>query len=39
MYDDDPLCCCEYINENKERSHILATLCNCEAIDLAFDRY
>lgn len=37
-YDDSALCCCEYINEDKERSHLLATLCNCEAIDEAFER-
>ena len=37
--DDSALCCCEYINEDKERSHLLATLCNCEAIDEAFERW
>lgn len=36
--DDSALCCCEYINKDKERSHLLATLCNCEAIDEAFER-
>ncbi|XP_050035934.1 palmitoyltransferase ZDHHC23 isoform X1 [Dermacentor andersoni] len=38
MHDDDPLCCCEYISEVGERSHILACLCDCEALDTAFDR-
>lgn len=36
--DDDPLCCCEYISQVGERSHILACLCDCEALDAAFDR-
>ncbi|XP_071531110.1 uncharacterized protein GABPI isoform X2 [Panulirus ornatus] len=36
--DDIPLCCCEYISEDGERSHLLATFCNCEAIDEAFER-
>ncbi|XP_064092251.1 palmitoyltransferase ZDHHC23-B-like isoform X2 [Macrobrachium nipponense] len=36
--DDSALCCCEYINEDGERSHILAAFCNCEAVDEAFDR-
>ncbi|XP_068211530.1 palmitoyltransferase ZDHHC23-B-like [Palaemon carinicauda] len=36
--DDSALCCCEYINEDGERSHILAAFCNCEAADEAFDR-
>lgn len=38
MRDDDPLCCCEYISNVGERSHILACLCDCEALDTAFDR-
>ncbi|XP_063864939.1 palmitoyltransferase ZDHHC23-like isoform X1 [Scylla paramamosain] len=37
-YDDSALCCCEYINENNQRSHLLAVLCDCEAIDEAFER-
>ncbi|KAK3867595.1 hypothetical protein Pcinc_026950 [Petrolisthes cinctipes] len=36
--DDSALCCCEYINEDGERSHLLATLCNCDAVDEGFDR-
>lgn len=31
------LCCCEYVNRKGERSHLLACLCDCEDIDLAFD--
>ncbi|KAK7079905.1 hypothetical protein SK128_000358 [Halocaridina rubra] len=37
-HDDSALCCCEYINEDGERSHILAAFCDCEAIDEAFER-
>ncbi|XP_069997105.1 palmitoyltransferase ZDHHC23 isoform X2 [Penaeus vannamei] len=36
--DDSPLCCCEYVNREGERSHILATFCNCEDLDESFDR-
>lgn len=36
--DDESLCCCEYVDKNGERSHVLAALCDCEAIDEAFDR-
>ncbi|KAK7499807.1 hypothetical protein BaRGS_00008898 [Batillaria attramentaria] len=34
----EPLCCCEYENENGERSHILACCCDCQALDEACDR-
>uniref|UniRef100_A0A8D8LPK7 Palmitoyltransferase n=1 Tax=Cacopsylla melanoneura TaxID=428564 RepID=A0A8D8LPK7_9HEMI len=27
------LCCCEYVNHNQERSHILACCCNCVELD------
>lgn len=30
---DHPLCLCEYINKNNERSHLLMCCCNCEALD------
>lgn len=33
----DPLCCCEYINNKSERSHVLASCCDCEALDSACD--
>ncbi|XP_076046849.1 zinc finger DHHC-type palmitoyltransferase GABPI isoform X2 [Oratosquilla oratoria] len=36
--DDSPICFCEYINSEGERSHLLATCCNCEAIDETCDR-
>ena len=35
----ESLCCCEYDNMDGERSHLLACCCNCEAVDLACDRY
>ena len=34
----DPLCCCEYFNNEGERSHLLALCCDCEALDQAVDR-
>ncbi|XP_055680224.1 palmitoyltransferase ZDHHC23-B [Lutzomyia longipalpis] len=34
----DPLCCCEYIDRNNERNHILACCCNCVDLDAAADR-
>jgi len=35
---DIGLCCCEYLNADGERSHILALCCDCEAVDKAADR-
>lgn len=35
---DIGLCCCEYLNTDGERSHILALCCDCEAVDKAADR-
>ncbi|XP_061184157.1 palmitoyltransferase ZDHHC23-like [Saccostrea echinata] len=32
------LCCCEYENNQGEKSHILACCCDCEAFDQAADR-
>ncbi|XP_066293424.1 palmitoyltransferase ZDHHC23-like isoform X1 [Branchiostoma lanceolatum] len=32
------LCCCEYINTQGERSHLLMSFCDCEALDSAADR-
>ncbi|XP_078685943.1 palmitoyltransferase ZDHHC23-like isoform X1 [Branchiostoma floridae x Branchiostoma belcheri] len=32
------LCCCEYINTQGERSHLLMSFCDCEALDAAADR-
>ncbi|XP_067009768.2 palmitoyltransferase ZDHHC23 isoform X3 [Anabrus simplex] len=34
----DPLCCCEYVNSNDERSHILECCCNCEVLDQTCER-
>lgn len=31
------LCCCEYENIKGERSHVLAVLCDCEAVDSCCD--
>ncbi|CAH1796966.1 unnamed protein product [Owenia fusiformis] len=36
--DDDPLCCCEFVNQSGERRHILQCCCDCEAVDSACDR-
>lgn len=35
---DIGLCCCEYVNTDGERSHLLALCCDCEAVDQAADR-
>ncbi|XP_071495418.1 palmitoyltransferase ZDHHC23-like [Diadema antillarum] len=35
----DPLCCCEYINNNGERSHILAVCCDCDDLDESCERF
>ena len=37
--DEDPLCCCEYINDKGERSHVLGFCCDFEALDDSFERY
>ncbi|GAB1602411.1 palmitoyltransferase ZDHHC23-like isoform X1 [Argonauta hians] len=37
MTDETVLCCCEYINQRGERSHILGCCCDCEDLDKAFD--
>ncbi len=29
--DESGLCCCQFINEKGERSHLCALLCDCEA--------
>ncbi|XP_049834334.1 palmitoyltransferase ZDHHC23-B [Schistocerca gregaria] len=34
----DSLCCCEYINRNQERYHMLECCCNCEELDICVDR-
>lgn len=32
------LCCCEFRSISGQRSHMLALCCDCEAVDLAFER-
>ncbi|XP_059173191.1 palmitoyltransferase ZDHHC23-like [Physella acuta] len=34
----ESLCCCEYQNMHGEKSHVLASCCDCEALDETFDR-
>ncbi|XP_067896579.1 palmitoyltransferase ZDHHC23-B isoform X1 [Heterodontus francisci] len=36
--EDGTLCCCEYINHKGEKTHILASCCDCEDLDEACDR-
>ncbi|XP_048396226.1 palmitoyltransferase ZDHHC23-B isoform X1 [Stegostoma tigrinum] len=36
--EDDTLCCCEYINHHGEKTHILASCCDCADLDEACDR-
>ncbi|XP_016127231.1 palmitoyltransferase ZDHHC23-like isoform X2 [Sinocyclocheilus grahami] len=36
---DDPLCCCEYIDRHGGRSHLAACCCDCEDLDEACDRW
>jgi len=36
---DDPLCCCEYIDRHGGRSHMAACCCDCEDLDEACDRW
>lgn len=34
----NPLCCCEYIDKDGRRNHILACCCNCVELDKAVDK-
>lgn len=34
----ETLCCCEYQNMHGERSHVLSSCCDCEALDEMFDK-
>ena len=36
---EESLCCCEYINMDGQRTHMLACCCDCEAVDQAFDKW
>lgn len=35
----NPLCCCEYIDQDGNRNHILACCCNCVDLDRAVDSF
>ena len=35
----DDLCCCEYINSQGERSHLMGLFCDCAELDDAVDRF
>ncbi|XP_069045974.1 palmitoyltransferase ZDHHC23-B isoform X2 [Lepisosteus oculatus] len=37
--EEEALCCCEYVNREGERSHLLACCCDCEDLDQACDRW
>ena len=37
MEDEGPLCCCEYYNINKQRTHLLTFCCECDEFDKAVD--
>ncbi|XP_036409390.1 palmitoyltransferase ZDHHC23-B [Megalops cyprinoides] len=36
---EEPLCCCEFVNRDGERSHMAACCCDCEHLDQACDRW
>lgn len=36
--DSEPLCCCEYVDDNQQINHILACCCNCYDLDEGFER-
>ncbi|XP_064206794.1 palmitoyltransferase ZDHHC23-B [Anguilla rostrata] len=36
---EDPLCCCEFVNHEGERTHMAACFCDCEHLDQACDRW
>ncbi|XP_048202600.1 palmitoyltransferase ZDHHC23 isoform X1 [Perognathus longimembris pacificus] len=35
----EPLCCCEYIDQNGEKNHMAACLCDCQDLDEGCDRW
>ena len=37
--DEDPLCCCEYYNVRKQRTHLLTFFCECDELDKAVDNW
>ncbi|XP_043929087.1 palmitoyltransferase ZDHHC23 isoform X1 [Protopterus annectens] len=36
---EESLCCCEYIDRNGEKSHLVACCCDCQDLDDACDRW
>lgn len=34
----ETLCCCEYVNQHGERSHVAACCCDCDDLDDVCDR-
>ncbi|KAJ8347880.1 hypothetical protein SKAU_G00264690 [Synaphobranchus kaupii] len=36
---EEPLCCCEFVNHEGERSHMAACFCDCQHLDQACDRW
>lgn len=36
---DDSLCCCEYIDRDGEKNHMVACFCDCEDLDNTCDRW
>ncbi|XP_014343249.1 palmitoyltransferase ZDHHC23-B [Latimeria chalumnae] len=36
---EESLCCCEYVNHNGEKSHLVACCCDCQDLDEACDRW
>ncbi|KAF7669280.1 hypothetical protein LDENG_00203130 [Lucifuga dentata] len=39
LEEDEPLCCCEYLNRHGQRSHVAACCCDCEDLDDTCDRF
>ncbi|MBN3299149.1 ZDH23 Palmitoyltransferase, partial [Amia calva] len=37
--EDESLCCCEYVDRQGEKSHLLACCCDCAELDQACDRW
>ncbi|KAJ8390608.1 hypothetical protein AAFF_G00102140 [Aldrovandia affinis] len=36
---DEPMCCCEFVNREGEKTHMAACCCDCEHLDQACDRW
>lgn len=37
--EEDPLCCCEYYNIRKQRTHLLTFCCECDELDKTVDEW